>query len=205
MPRPVNTENRIQRQIQILEAARTIFAEQGVSEARMEDIAALSGLGKGTLYLYYKNKEDLVAGLLEAMLGEFLIQLRQLQHADDKSLEARLLDYVAGVTQVMQTDGAMIHIAYEFYAIAARRPAIRQFLAEYFLNYRQLVADLLTAAIDRGELPPLPVPVAALTFVALLEGLTLLWFTDPQAIPASVVTDAVQNLITSWKQGSEIS
>ncbi len=44
---------------QILEAALAVFAERGLSAARLEDIARRAGLSKGTIYLYFPNKEEL--------------------------------------------------------------------------------------------------------------------------------------------------
>ena len=44
---------------QILDAALTEFAERGLASARLEDIAKRAGLSKGTIYLYFPNKEEL--------------------------------------------------------------------------------------------------------------------------------------------------
>jgi AcrR family transcriptional regulator len=49
----------------ILGAAAQLFATHRFHEARMEDIAALAEVGKGTLYRYFKDKEELFLALLE--------------------------------------------------------------------------------------------------------------------------------------------
>src|SRR5437763_3594011 len=63
----------------ILTAAAQLFATHRFHEARMEDIAALAEVGKGTLYRYFKDKEELYLALLSqaaegltARLGEEL-------------------------------------------------------------------------------------------------------------------------------------
>src|SRR3954469_14828417 len=48
-----------ERPAQILDAALDVFAEHGLSAARLEDIAKRAGLSKGTIYLYFPNKEAL--------------------------------------------------------------------------------------------------------------------------------------------------
>lgn len=48
-----------QRQNDIIDAARKLFAEKNFDEVSMDEIAKKVGLGKGTLYLYFKNKESL--------------------------------------------------------------------------------------------------------------------------------------------------
>src|SRR5439155_10719058 len=44
---------------QIIDAALAIFGERGLAGARLEDIAKRAGLSKGTIYLYFPNKEEL--------------------------------------------------------------------------------------------------------------------------------------------------
>ena len=48
----------------IIDAAIQLFAERPFHEVRMEDIAARAKVAKGTLYLHYKDKEDLFAGIM---------------------------------------------------------------------------------------------------------------------------------------------
>jgi len=54
-----------QRRRAILKAARRIFFEKGLPAASMDEIAETAELSKGTLYLYFKSKEDLYVSLLE--------------------------------------------------------------------------------------------------------------------------------------------
>ncbi len=52
------------REIAILDAASAVFNEKGYAKASMAEIARKAGVADGTLYLYVKNKEDLVRGVL---------------------------------------------------------------------------------------------------------------------------------------------
>src|SRR5580765_7380682 len=45
---------------QILDAALAVFGERGLSNARLDDIAKRAGVSKGTIYLYFPNKEELL-------------------------------------------------------------------------------------------------------------------------------------------------
>jgi AcrR family transcriptional regulator len=53
-----------ERRAQILAAAMDVFAAKGFAEARIDDIAAASGIGKGTVYLHFKDKQDLFEQLV---------------------------------------------------------------------------------------------------------------------------------------------
>lgn len=182
MARPKDNKIRTERQQQILTAAQVVFAAQGLADARMDDIARESGLSKGTLYLYYKNKDDLIAGLLEALFEGLLTQLHTLTELTEVTVDERLNNYVSSLLSYMEADSSVLNIAYEFYAVAARRPAVRQVLRQYFADYRQVLETLFSQGIEAGAYPNFDVRQAAITLVALLEGLTLLWFTDPEAI-----------------------
>jgi AcrR family transcriptional regulator len=54
-----NSSRRGDRKEQILEAAREVFSQKGYNEVTVADITSQAGIAKGTLYLYWKSKEDL--------------------------------------------------------------------------------------------------------------------------------------------------
>jgi AcrR family transcriptional regulator len=71
MPRRPNSE--LQQRIsavkreQILEAARTVFAEKGFHRATIKDIASAAGVADGTVYNHFENKDALILGLLDQL------------------------------------------------------------------------------------------------------------------------------------------
>jgi len=68
--RPKRWERRKEdRAAEILEAALACFAEKGFAATRMEDIAARAKITKGTIYLYFRGKEDLFKGLARRSIG----------------------------------------------------------------------------------------------------------------------------------------
>jgi len=69
---------RERRRQQIIVAAKRVFSEKGFSRATMEDIAKEAELSPGTLYLYFKNKDELYASLSLRILQYILIRLEHL-------------------------------------------------------------------------------------------------------------------------------
>ena len=57
------------RQQQILDCARQVFSERGFHAASIADICAAAGIGRGTLYLYFKNKKDVFTALIREVLA----------------------------------------------------------------------------------------------------------------------------------------
>jgi AcrR family transcriptional regulator len=177
-PRPDVSE---ERKNQILDAAAAVFSRLGFHEARMDDIVRESGLSKGTLYWYFTSKDAIITGLMQRIFDLGMGGLRRLEGADGPVRE-RLLDYTRRLGDDFQRLSAVQSIAFEFYAVAARHKTVRQFLKEYFKQYRATVARLIAQGIDRGEFRPVDPDTVATTLAALYEGLVLLWFVDRDAI-----------------------
>ena len=59
----------------IVDAARALFAERGLSGFAMGDVAARAGVVKGTLYLYWPTREELLLSVLEELLWQWLDEL----------------------------------------------------------------------------------------------------------------------------------
>ncbi len=72
-----------QRRRQIQSAAKAEFSERGFSKTTMEDIARKAELSPGTLYLYFKNKEELYASLSLKILQFMLRRMKDLSREND--------------------------------------------------------------------------------------------------------------------------
>jgi AcrR family transcriptional regulator len=66
---------RERRRQQIMVAAKRVFSDKGFNKATMEDIAKEAELSPGTLYLYFKNKDELYASLSLRILQYLMIRL----------------------------------------------------------------------------------------------------------------------------------
>ncbi|THB80443.1 MAG: TetR/AcrR family transcriptional regulator [Desulfobacteraceae bacterium] len=77
------------RRAQIIEAARKVFSTKGFNTATMEEIAAQAELSPGTLYLYFKNKEELHTSLSIEILEHLTREVKKVV-AKDISVEEKL-------------------------------------------------------------------------------------------------------------------
>jgi AcrR family transcriptional regulator len=85
---------------EILEAALAVFAEKGLSAARMEDIAARAGVTKGTIYLYFLSKNDVFKALLSTHIAERLKTLGAMADSFEgptSQLIANVIRFAGGV------------------------------------------------------------------------------------------------------------
>jgi len=70
------------REREILEAARVLFSKKGYSDTTLQEIAERVGITKGTIYLYFQNKEDLIASVIEEEVQKLLDDLTKIKNAD---------------------------------------------------------------------------------------------------------------------------
>ena len=79
-PQPRWTRRKDARPEEIIAAALDLFVERGFASTRLEDVAARAGVSKGTLYLYFENKEDLFKAVVRGNVlpllqhGEALVE-----------------------------------------------------------------------------------------------------------------------------------
>ncbi|SRR5579875_840925 len=177
MPREDNSEERKNR---ILEAALSVFARRGFDEARMEDISAESGVSKGGLYLYYKSKDAIIEALLRNMFSAEMGSVRVLLHKEG-SVRDRILALTHTFANMIDRMSVAIPVMLEFYAIAARRQSVRDFLSQALHEYREVFTELFQQGITSGEFRETNADKAAMTLIALYEGMALIWTMDPHA------------------------
>src|SRR4028119_545272 len=75
---------------ELLDAALEIFVERGYAAARLEDVAAKAGVSKGTLYLYYDNKEELFKAVVRRSIAPLIADTPEMIAQSDKDSEALL-------------------------------------------------------------------------------------------------------------------
>ena len=143
---------------QILDGARAVFLEKGFDAASMNDIARVAGVSKGTLYVYFENKERLFVELISTEKREELFSVIQLDH-DDHDVAAVLTDcgtrlveiltrpyYVQAMRTVMSIVNRMPEIGVEFYG---RGPAL---CAQQIAGYLEAQVEAGVVEIDDFEL-----------------------------------------------------
>ena len=190
-PRPDVSE---ERKGQILEAAISVFSRLGFHRARMEDVARESGLAKGTLYLYYRSKDELIGALLERVFRWGRRDLEAALNSKGPASE-RLIDLSRRMSKEVERLAMLLPVWFEFYAVAARNKAVKRFVRRYFEEYRMALESVVREGIERGEFRDVDAAEVAVTIVSLFEGVTLLWAFDPEAVPAAEQMEASTRLL----------
>lgn len=112
LPRPTLPEkDRSDRSAQIRRAALKLFNEKGFSATRLEDVAEEAGVSKGTIYLYFENKEDLFFAIIRGVVPEILNQREQAEnHTGSKAILLKSLIIQVGYKMVNTEAGACVKL-----------------------------------------------------------------------------------------------
>jgi len=160
----------------ILEAALGVFAQKGYFQARVSDIASAAGVADGTIYLYFRNKEDVIVSLFSDFLKRHL---------------ARAKEEIAGVRTPREK---LLAIArHQLTALSERREVailfqteLRQATLMSRISARELRVyfDLLSGIIEEGQNQGVfsrefPRSLMVQSFFGALDELVTAWILSP--------------------------
>ncbi len=187
------------RKNQILDAAMVVFARSGFHEARMDDIVQESGLSKGTLYWYFKSKEEIITAISQRLFATDIESVESLLKAEG-TVSERLQQLIRDRVQGLQEMSDVVAILVEFYAAALHQDGVRQLIKAYFQSFHELLVALIQQGIERGEFRPVDALAAATALDAVFEGLIVRWLIDPDAVQwASLGEAAIRFMLDGLK------
>ena len=169
MPRP-RTEDKRKR---ILEAAVKVFARKGYFAARVSEIAKKAGVADGTIYLYFRSKEDLLVKLFDEVMAEHVQQVRAVVRALPTTKE-RL-----GAIAERHLDGLGRNRDLAVVFQVELRQSIQfmeRFTASWLQDYFALLNEVMEEGQRDGSLrPDLPRKVATKAFFGALDEMVTSW------------------------------
>lgn len=151
---------------EILKAALDCFAESGFAGTRLDDIAARAGVTKGTLYLYFENKEDIFKSVVREEVITNIARVEELAADESQTSEEIFRRMFAFWAQVFLKTrlGAVPKL---ILAEGGNFPEISRFyLKEVIQRGFRLLGGILQRGIDRGEFRPINVENAVRCIIA---------------------------------------
>src|SRR5499426_4200123 len=92
----------------IARVAKAVFAERGYQQATLEEIAQRAGMSKATIYLYYKNKDNLFLQVVEKLVETAIAETAQAAEAPGTPLE-KLTRMLRGKMAVYEGEREVVH------------------------------------------------------------------------------------------------
>ncbi|KYG58123.1 TetR/AcrR family transcriptional regulator [Planococcus maritimus] len=133
---------------QIIDAAVIVIAENGYHQAQVSKIAKQAGVADGTIYLYFKNKEDILISVFEEKMGVFVSELEKII-AKDASAADQLGMMINSHFSLLASD---LHLAIVTQLeLRQSNHDIRMKINNVLRGYLKLMDRILVSGIESGE------------------------------------------------------
>lgn len=162
----------------ILEAAIWVFARKGYFGARVSEIASRAGVADGTIYLYFRNKEDILVSLFDEVMSEHIRKGREELEAVPGA-EARLLVIARHHLQLL---GGNPDLAVVF-QVELRQSTrfMERFTAGWLKDYLAIITKVFEEGQRDGTFrPDLSLTVATKAFFGALDEMVTSWILSPK-------------------------
>jgi AcrR family transcriptional regulator len=133
----------------ILDATERLLARYGYRKMTVEDIAREVGVGKGTIYLHFNSKEEVVLSHVDRIVDRLKKRLEEIANS---SAPAPMRLRLMLLTRVLFRFDSIQHYTQSLNdLLAALRPGLLARRARYFDEEAQILADVLNQGKDAGE------------------------------------------------------
>ncbi len=187
----------------ILLAALRVIAEKGLVNTRMSDIAKAADVGKGTLYEYFRSKEEVMHEGFLLIFGEInSVYAQALPAATDPVEKIRAM--LNGFSKAMSAfPSDFMQVMFDVWAEAVRSASGKQSnlvdMKQFYTEYRGLLTSILSEGIEQGRFrQDLNPSLVASCMLGSVDGLMLQWVMDHTAFDFD---QALQTLFDSYMQG----
>ena len=195
----VRRPGKLERRRRILQAARQVFARGGYAATRMTDIATAAGVGKGTLYEYFRGKEDLFSTLVVAVARESLESLMIQRLPEEPTLALReVIAYVVDVALRENLD--LYRLFFDFWGGAEGAAPHRKQAQEQLRDVEGRFAEFVRELVLRGQRegafrPEIDAGQFVNLFVAAVDGLSVRMVILAQEVDLRAYTACLQDVL----------
>jgi TetR/AcrR family transcriptional regulator len=182
---------------EMLAAALDLFSEKGYRNVSMQEIAEKAEFAIGTLYNFFRNKEDLYKALIKEMAGRFEEALSSAIQAPSQEIE-KLRSYVRTKGEVFRGNASVIRLYFAetlgaSYNIQA---GLDSELRERHGTFLRTLATIFEDAMKRRRFRKIADPYhLAVALDSLTSALLLLWLEEPDSHPYPEDPDTILDIL----------
>lgn len=173
---------------QIFNAAVKKFSENGATDTTMKEIAQEAGVGKGTLYRYFEDKEDLVSSLMSYGFKELTEELK----AEIEGIETAL-DKIKKAVEVQLSfykrhSDFCRFLTREFWGYKNK---FEENIKEIRNDYTVVMEEIIKEGIAEGEFKDINPEIAAVSLLGMVNLTALHWFIFKEEIVVDEIKEEV--------------
>ncbi|CAA9537423.1 MAG: hypothetical protein AVDCRST_MAG30-4377 [uncultured Solirubrobacteraceae bacterium] len=181
----------------LMRAAGEAFAERGLRDVSIDEIARRAGFTKGAFYANFASKEELFLAMLDERFEHRADQLHAML-SDDAEPEVQARRTADEFSAYVAADPEWERLFFEFATHAARHEAFRvELVARYRMLREGMAADYERRAAEVGLALPFPAEHLALMTFVMGNGVALEQLLEPEAVPEGFFG----TMLTVWVAG----
>jgi TetR/AcrR family transcriptional regulator len=164
------------RERQIKEAALRLFSEKGFHNTTITQIAEAADMGKGTIYWYWKSKEELAFSLVSDMLKDFLALIEEARDSEGPAA-GRFEALVSRVAELYYRETDYLRLLWKFRADRSYifSEEYTDKVASYYVRMRKALEEMFEQGMRDGEFRRIEPKRMAFIVLGVAEGLELEW------------------------------
>ena len=183
-------------------SALKVFAEKGISSSTMKDIAKEANIGKGTIYEYFKSKDDMIFSAFSLFIEEGKISINRIKSLTD-SPEEKLRKALLFFREIVKEEGLRtFEIMFDFWAMGIKEKKYRsdfyKYLKDFYSGYRDVFSNIIKEGQMKGVFKKnvSPEDIGAM-IIGMLDGLMVQWILDEKNVSYAEIVKTMAEIIIS--------
>jgi TetR/AcrR family fatty acid metabolism transcriptional regulator len=177
---------------QIIEAAVRIFARKGYYNSRVSDIAREAGMAAGTIYLYFRTKDEILVTLFRETMAHFVATLRK-AIAEEPDVVAKLRRLVHLHFEMLEENPELAEVVQV--ELRQGHKFFRGASAHEIASYFALIGSVLEEGVAQGHLRAnLPVKVATKALFGAMDQMATSWVLGKRGYRLVDTADSVADI-----------
>jgi len=172
---------------EILMSALKVFTKKGISSATISDIAEEAKIGKGTIYEYFKSKEEIVLSALTLFLDDSKFSINKLKNINGGPEEKLRNGIQLFIAIIKQESIQTFELIFDFWLIGIKEKKYKsefyKYLKDFYSLYRSIFSEIVKEGQEKGIFNKRYTPdYIGSMIIGMLDGLMAQWILDEKNV-----------------------
>lgn len=186
---PLTEEEQFRKRAEIMEITTRLFAEKGFLETSMREIAEATGMGKSTLYDYFKTKDDILVSYFENEINAITARVEEIDKCDAPAVEKLRRTMTAHLDYLLANKTLYLKLTVEAQRLGIHSQKRIQISRH---AYQDLVCKMIEDGIKEGSFRPVDPMLAMRILLGALN--PVVFTTRPTGSPHEMLDAALDIL-----------
>ncbi len=170
MPKIVDYESKKQ---EIIEKSKVVFAKRGYYNTNISHISEKCGMGRTTIYQYFKNKDEIFYHTVGSSLEDIQTQIEVITTDDKLTYTEKIKEIIRQLTNEQKNSNAFILLLEIWFILKREKNETLENLKTYTQRLKETIENLIKEAINAKEIKPIDSRSLAETIYTFIETFTL--------------------------------